>query len=375
MSKKIKVGLVTAWAECGMGYVAKNWVYTMNKFSDQIDYQIYSRAVKTFTPFRWHNDHVVDGPEIMEIGHDHFWKWVDTFKPDVILFQDQNIYGPTGMKEETEKLRKMGIKTINYPDWIKNGDPEKYKGLYDVNLAHVKRNFNWLKEADVDNPVFIKWGVIVKNFPFMQRSVKDKIKFYINMGTGSKRKGYQYLPQALKKVDGGFWKKNIIKTHHDYSFIATSVEESAHRVDKDFLEYFQKNERCELIFKTADNEAGGLFSMGDVYVYPTRMEGIGLTITESLCSGMPVVTSDYPTMNEWFADGEAGRLIKTKRIKKTEMMPNQVVPDTSYLAKILIDYIENPEQIEEQSRKARSLVETDFNWDSRDEEILSLLKN
>lgn len=130
-----------------------------------------------------------------------------------------------------------------------------------------------------------------------------------------------------------------------------------------------------MIFKTADNEAGGLFSMGDVYVYPTRMEGIGLTITESLCSGMPVVTSDYPTMNEWFADGEAGRLIKTKRIKKTEMMPNQVVPDTSYLAKILIDYIENPEQIEEQSRKARSLVETDFNWDSRDEEILSLLKN
>lgn len=165
MSKKIKVGLVTAWAECGMGYVAKNWVYTMNKFSDQIDYQIYSRAVKTFTPFRWHNDHVVDGPEIMEIGHDHFWKWVDTFKPDVILFQDQNIYGPTGMKEETEKLRKMGIKTINYPDWIKNGDPEKYKGLYDVNLAHVKRNFNWLKEADVDNPVFIKWGVIVKISP------------------------------------------------------------------------------------------------------------------------------------------------------------------------------------------------------------------
>ena len=32
---KIKVGLVTAWGECGMGYVARNWIYTFNKFIDK----------------------------------------------------------------------------------------------------------------------------------------------------------------------------------------------------------------------------------------------------------------------------------------------------------------------------------------------------
>ena len=42
--KKIKIGLVTAWGECGMGYLAKNWVYTLNKFKDKIDLQIYSRS-------------------------------------------------------------------------------------------------------------------------------------------------------------------------------------------------------------------------------------------------------------------------------------------------------------------------------------------
>jgi len=35
-NNKIKVGLVTAWGECGMGYLAKNWVYTLNKFLDEI---------------------------------------------------------------------------------------------------------------------------------------------------------------------------------------------------------------------------------------------------------------------------------------------------------------------------------------------------
>ena len=41
---KIRVGLVTAWGECGMGYIAKNWVYTFEKYPDKIDYLIYSRA-------------------------------------------------------------------------------------------------------------------------------------------------------------------------------------------------------------------------------------------------------------------------------------------------------------------------------------------
>ena len=38
---KIKLGLVTAWGECGMGYLAKNWVHTFNKYPNNIDYQIY----------------------------------------------------------------------------------------------------------------------------------------------------------------------------------------------------------------------------------------------------------------------------------------------------------------------------------------------
>ena len=89
---KVKLGLVTAWGECGMGYLAKNWVHTFDKYPDKIDYQIYSRAYPWLTPFRWKGPHVVDGPEQMEIDHPHFWKWVDDFKPDIILFQDQNIF-------------------------------------------------------------------------------------------------------------------------------------------------------------------------------------------------------------------------------------------------------------------------------------------
>ena len=102
----IRLGLVTAWGECGMGYIAKNWIHTFNKYPDKINYQIYSRSDPWLTPFRWHGPNVIDGPSQMEINHPHFWNWIDTFKPDVLLFQDQNIFSKSKMKEESYKLKK-----------------------------------------------------------------------------------------------------------------------------------------------------------------------------------------------------------------------------------------------------------------------------
>ena len=70
--KKIKVGLVTAWGECGMGYLAKNWVYTLNKFDDKLTLQIFSRAKKWLNPYRWYGDNVVQGLDSMDINNKVF---------------------------------------------------------------------------------------------------------------------------------------------------------------------------------------------------------------------------------------------------------------------------------------------------------------
>lgn len=370
---KIRVGLVTAWAECGMGYLAKNWVYTFDKHPDLIEYQIYSRAYPDFTPFRWHGEKVIDGPEDMCIDNSHFWNWVEHFKPDVILFQDQNIYGPSRMQKECERLRNMGIRLINYPDWIKRGDIKLYRGLYDINLSHVKRNHRWFVESDIESPTYIPWGVIINNFPFVEKNPTGPVRFYINIGTGTLRKGYQFIPKAIERMKGRFLRRYIAPKQYSFSFITTAVENSRHRVKKKFITYFEKHPNCDMRFQTADNNTGGNFSLGDVYIYPTTKEGVGLTITEALCTGTPVVTTDYPTMNEWFTDGTAGRFIRPARIKRGSMPMDKVYIDISHLAEIMIDYIEHPEKIREQSHEARRIIETTFNWDDRDEMVLNLL--
>ena len=372
MTKK-KIGIVTAWGECGMGYIAKNWIYTINKYPDLFEYNIFCRAVKKFTPFRWHGENVTQGPESMDINNSIFWNWINKYQPNIILFQDQNTYSQSNMIEETSKLKKMGIKLINYADWIYRNDLTNYRGLYDVNLAHINRNYQWFIDNDLESPTYIKWGVILKNFPFSKRSVKDQVKFYINLGSGTNRKGYQYIPKALNKMKGSnIFIRKLFPKNRSYKFIFSSQEKSSQNIDSKFLKAINYNHNCEIIYKTANNQAGGLYNLGDIYIYPSTMEGIGLTITEAMSTGMPVVTTNYPTMNEWFHDDKEGRLIKISKKKKTPMEIDKVFPNINHLAKIMIDYINNPQKVTEHSINARKQVETEYNWDDRDSQILDL---
>ncbi|MDP7027979.1 MAG: glycosyltransferase [Candidatus Marinimicrobia bacterium] len=370
--KKINIGIVTAWGECGMGYIAKNWVYTLEKYNFKFNYNIFCRAVDKFTPFRWKGNNVIQGPETMNIDNKIFWNWIDTFKPEIILFQDQNTYSNSKMVSESTKLRGMGIKLINYADWIYQNDLKNYKGLYDINLAHISRNYDWLLENKLEHPILIKWGVILKNFPFKIRQVEKVIKFYINLGSGSDRKGYQYIPKALKLMKGNFLRRIFLPIRKNYEFNFTSQYRSEKNLNRKFLNEINNISQCNFIIQTADNSKGGLFNKGDVYVYPTTMEGVGLTITEAMASGMPVVTTNYPTMNEWLNDNIEGRLINIKKTKKTVLEIKKVIPDTKHLAEILIDYIDNPKIVKEQSINARKRIEKFYDWDDRDEQIITL---
>lgn len=41
-----------------------------------------------------------------------------------------------------------------------------------------------------------------------------------------------------------------------------------------------------------------LYAEGDVMIQPSKMEGLGFMVLEPVCCGLPVITMDYPPMNE-----------------------------------------------------------------------------
>jgi glycosyltransferase involved in cell wall biosynthesis len=59
--------------------------------------------------------------------------------------------------------------------------------------------------------------------------------------------------------------------------------------------------------------APGLYHLGDVYVYPSRLDGIGLTIAEALSCGLPAIVTDQQPMNEFVEDYVSGRLVKIEK--------------------------------------------------------------
>jgi len=47
-----------------------------------------------------------------------------------------------------------------------------------------------------------------------------------------------------------------------------------------------------------------LYRNVDVAIQPSKMEGIGFMILEAVCAGLPVITTDYPPMNEYVLQPE-----------------------------------------------------------------------
>ena len=48
------------------------------------------------------------------------------------------------------------------------------------------------------------------------------------------------------------------------------------------------------------------FNLGDVFLFPSAMEGFGLVVAEAMSTGLPVVASNRGSIPELVVDGEGG---------------------------------------------------------------------
>ena len=63
----------------------------------------------------------------------------------------------------------------------------------------------------------------------------------------------------------------------------------------------------------AEDEKAAHFNLADVFVFPSAMEGFGLTVAEAMASGLPVVASDRGSLPELVVDGEGGFVCDVSR--------------------------------------------------------------
>ncbi|MEJ2345806.1 MAG: TIGR03088 family PEP-CTERM/XrtA system glycosyltransferase [Gammaproteobacteria bacterium] len=87
----------------------------------------------------------------------------------------------------------------------------------------------------------------------------------------------------------------------------------------------------------------------DVFVLPSKAEGISNTILEAMASGLPVVATDVGGNRELVADGTTGFLVPRD--------------DPEAMAGALLNYVRNPELAKSHGRSARRRIEAEFSID------------
>ena len=68
------------------------------------------------------------------------------------------------------------------------------------------------------------------------------------------------------------------------------------------------------IGKLSQSELLEYYNYCDIFLFPTRLEGLSLTTLEAMACGMPVVTSDCFSMPELVIDGKGGYLCELDNV-------------------------------------------------------------
>ena len=280
----MKVGIVTTWFERGAAYVSKQ----IKESLEAQNYEVYVFARGSEYDKNWDADNVFwakrqFSPMPTDINKKEFLNWIKKNCIELIIFNEQHFWQPVIWAKE------VNVKVVAYVDYYKENTIDAF-GLYDQIWCNTKRHysvFNKFKQA-----VYIPWGTDTALFK-PQIVTNEKFTFFHSAGMSPERKGTEVFLRASAL---------LAEKRDDFKAIIHSQVNLSNKLPelKNIIINLEGMGVLEVINKTVP--APGLYHLGDVYVYPSFLEGIGLTIAEALSVGLPTIVTDEPPMNEFVSD-------------------------------------------------------------------------
>ncbi|HPS64264.1 MAG TPA: glycosyltransferase family 4 protein [Ignavibacteria bacterium] len=127
-------------------------------------------------------------------------------------------------------------------------------------------------------------------------------------GKIEERKGIHILILALAKIKNFKYKLIIAGEYDDYDDYFISLKELISEL----------NLENNIIFtgRVSDEELVALYSQSGIFVFPSQMEGYGLSLIEAMKCGIAVIASDIPSSKEIISDGVDGLLFEKNNSDK-----------------------------------------------------------
>ncbi|NMC63834.1 MAG: glycosyltransferase family 4 protein [SAR324 cluster bacterium] len=341
----MRIGFVSTWFERGAAYVTKQFRSALQAKNETF---IYARGGEMYAK----GDPNWDGPEVTwglrlfdtSVSIPHILKWIDANKIQLVFFNEQHDIEPV----LSIKKQRPHVIVGTYVDYYKESTVSDFR-FYDFLICNTRRHysvFQWHPQC-----FYIPWGTDLELFSCTRDETDRTVRFFHSVGM-SNRKGTEFVIESF--IKGKLYKeaKLIIHTQVDISKtpgIDISLFSSYN------IEYIH-----------ASVPAPGLYHKGNVYVYPTKLDGLGLTIYEALSCGMPVITTDNAPMNE-IVNNDIGKLIPVEKfVSRTDgyYWPLSIV-NTNELIKGMRYYIENADRMYEFGYAARDYATKELNWNDR----------
>lgn len=345
----MNIGIVTTWFERGAAYVSRTYFDLLVKEGHNVF--IYSRGGKrpSIDSEKWNEEYVTrdDTFQDSRILKRNFFRWIKKNHVEAILFNEQQDFRIVGeTKKEFPK-----IKLAAYVDYYTERTLKWFE-LYDFVICNTYRHMQAM--GDHPQKYYLRWGTDLDLYK-PSDEMHDQLTFFHSVGM-STRKGTDILIDAF--IEGECYRKSKLIIHTQIPISSVT------KYTADFL----KERNVEIIERTVT--APGLYYKGDIYVYPTRLDGLGLTMYEAAASGLPIITTDFPPMNE-AVKPEFGRLVKVKDYycRKDAYYFPMAICEKEKLIECMKWYIDRPEQVNVQKLKAREYAEKHYNISERSKEL------
>ena len=344
------IGIVTAWWDCGAGFVSRQ---IMDVLEPNFKVFIYVRGERyEIGNSFWDLPNVHWGTRVFwpgsgKIDQVDFKNWIIKNKINILIFNEQRWWQPVIWAKE------LGITCGTYIDYYTHDDVYNFSS-YDFLICNTERHFsvfNWHHNSHLVN-----WGTNIDIFsPQFNKEGNSIFTFFHSAGRAPYRKGTDILIEAFNKIKHSIDAKLIIHTQIPLNII--------------------DDHKIEIIQKTVGPP--GLYYLGDVYVYPSRLDGLGLTVCEALSCGLPVITTDNQPMSEFIIRGYNGLLVDIARSYPREdgyYWPI-VEPDIDDLALKMITIYEERNIIGQWKNNARSYAIKERDWEINSQQIKKIICN
>jgi glycosyltransferase involved in cell wall biosynthesis len=357
----MRIGICAYWFNRGQGVVARQ----LRSALDSLGHETFVLARPTragnIRPAFVDRTGVWDQPGITEaseyaIPAEELVAWGRENELELAFF-DQN-YG----FEAIAALRGAGVATVGRFVWEQfgAGDVEPAKRAFDTVYSLTSCERERYAELGLDSPR-VHWGIHPELLVHAQdgRRIDAQRTFFYPAGFLSRRKP---LPQILK----AFAK---VSDQEARLVIKGQVER-----ERDTLERAAaRDRRIEVILKDLPtDEHLRLFAAADVCVAPSRWEGLGLHLYESMALGLPVITNDAPPMNEVIRDRDNGLLVAGRRRGRAKSGIAAYVPKVRPLAAAMRETLD-PEALVELRRGARA-ARADLHWSRTIDDYAALIE-